>query len=212
MASSIPDGLEAFVESIGTFLPPYLSQFDKKKLAEALAQFPDNMDYYTLASVGDQAFQGDGWEGFLIYDFEEGETVSDLSGIILSNSCDIDIANDRDRDRNVVFAPVIKLEGCIESWRESGVSEQTIGQRYRDITRQRITDLFYLPEMPGKLPELIVSLDDVHSLPRKVFDSSVRTRVFTLNFYGFYLLLLKLSIHFTRIQEGMRREVYRLGA
>jgi len=197
---------EEFVESIGTFLPPYLSHFDRSKLAEALRQFPENMDYYTLQPLGREIYQGDGWKGFLIYDFDAGEPVSDVSGIILSNSCDLDSKNERDRSRNVVFAPVARLQGHIQSWRDAGVGEDKIEQRYEDITKQRITDLFYLPECSGRFPELVVSLDDVHSIPRHVFDTTEGGRIFCLNFYGFYLFVLKLSIHFTRVQEGMNRE------
>ena len=57
------------------------------------------------------------------------------------------------------------------------------------------------------LDEAVVFFDytnsfDVHFIDR---DKLKERRLVSLSYYGFYILLLKLSIHFTRIQEKVQR-------
>jgi len=64
-----------------------------------------------------------------------------------------------------------------------------------------------LPKGAGLQEESIVFLDRINNISNKVIKSEeLQTRrIFTLSDYGFYLFLLKISIHFSRIQEKVDR-------
>jgi hypothetical protein len=77
----------------------------------------------------------------------------------------------------------------------------------RAIVRQEITTFFYLPK-GALLPEdHIALLDRINNCDlRFLSEEFVReNRLFSLSNYGLYLFLLKISIHFTRITEGLDR-------
>ena len=67
--------------------------------------------------------------------------------------------------------------------------------------------MFYLP--PGlRLEEEWIALFDKvvnHNANALNFNELLKNRLFTLSDYGFYLFLFKLSIHFTRLREGVVR-------
>lgn len=205
MAQESLEHIQRLIDSLDTFLPPYLSQFDREKLKEALSQFPNNMNYYLSHRESEFPLQGDGWRGFVVYDYEDEKTLVDRAGIIFSNSCDINPDNARDINRAVIFAPLSPLHSYVSALEDRGVDGNRIKDLCSNIREQRITDLFYLPSVSEEIPEALVSMDTLHSLPRPVFDRAVTKHLFTLSMYGFYLFLLKISIHFTRVQEGIRR-------
>src|SRR6266498_2622004 len=102
---------EPSFEDFKAFLPAYLSPEKKEALFEQLRSYPANLEYYTRAGDAHEMaelLQGDGWQGFVAIKFETLERKV-VSGIILSNSCDIDTRNRRDLPVDVVFAPLIKL-------------------------------------------------------------------------------------------------------
>lgn len=196
--------IQALLESLEVF-PTYLTQFDKKALIKALKEFPDNMNYYLPRRASSYPMQGDGWRGFLIYDFESRIELTGRTGLVMSNTCDINLDNVRDYDKAVIFAPLVALNSHREILLKRGIRRDKIDEQYNNFRAQRVTDVFYLPELPGHIPEAIAFLDDVHSLPRKIFSDNVDEHVFTMNDYGFYLFLLKLTVHFTRMHEGQSR-------
>ena len=53
----------------------------------------------------------------------------------------------------------------------------------------------------------LLVLDRINNCDAQAVDLSelVKTRLFTLSDYGFYLFLYKLSLHLTRIREGIAR-------
>ena len=134
--------------------------------------------------------------------YERSKTVS---GVILSNTCDLSPENIESRPVNILFAPLIKLSAYDELLRNREISEEQRRDTLETIRNQRVTYLFYCPAYGTVLDESMVLLDDIHAHPAKHFIENERRAVFTLNQYGFYLFLLKLSIHFSRFQEGIKR-------
>ena len=181
--------------------PPYLFAENKRELFSELLKFPENMSFY---SYREELLQGDGWKGFIAIDFHTGERKT-VSGAILSNSCDIDPQNVRSLPVNVLFAPLIELRKYTDALRTLGKKDDQIKNTIIDLKRQRITNVFYLPECPGFISESLILLDDIHRHPLQDFIVQPRQSLFTLNDYGFYIFLIKLSIHFTRFQEGVIR-------
>jgi hypothetical protein len=150
--------------------------------------------------------QGDGWTKIEILDFATGAR-DKIKGVLLSNSCDINPNNPRDFPPRIVFAPLIPLQAYVDLLRSASVLKpEQIEAKLDSIRKQRVTSLFYLPEGGGLDADHIAILDDLHNVPLKMFLKEVdRVKLFTLGQMGFYLFLLKLSIHFCRFQEGVAR-------
>jgi len=192
------------VESIKDHIPYYLTEDKKVALARALHDFPERFDYY-IGRYKDEALQGDGWFGLEALNFANGERRA-IKGIVLSNSCDIDPHNVRDLPVNVSFAPIIKLSRYSNLLEAQGISPAKIESKLDAIRLQRVTTCFYLPKGGELEEEYIALLDDVHSLPvDSFFAYEPRGKMFTLSQAGFYMFLLKLSIHFCRFHEEVER-------
>jgi hypothetical protein len=199
----VPD--ETLFELIRVFLPPYLSPTNGKKLSDALKQFPDNKDFYYQNPPSD-LLQGDCWRGFVVLNFDTAEKKV-VSGVIISNSCDIDVRNPRALEVRILFAPLLKLATYEKLLRDSGRTPEQIAATLSDVRKQRVTNIFYLPELPRQVEESIIVLDDVHAHPVKDFANlKDKSRLFSLNMYAFYLFIMKLSIHLCRFQEGIERD------
>jgi len=196
---------EQLLEKIQRALPPYLSAETKKELLAQLLRYPDNKNYYGTIPGETEPLQGDGWRGFIVVNFHDAQRDAVL-GLVVSNSCDIAAENEPDPDQCLLFAPMLDLDRYAALLQEAGKTPQQIGDLLADIRKQEIHRLFYLPPMPGMLGESIVRLDDVHAQPLSSIKPENIQRVFSLNQYGWYVLLIKLSIHFTRMAEHVERE------
>jgi hypothetical protein len=189
-------------EDIKDHLPPYLSSEQKGDLFRDLGNFP-KINYYILKNE-QELLQGDAWTGFTVLDFVSGEKKK-VKGIILSNSCDIDIQNERDLSIKIVFVPLVKLDQYIKLLYLANLSQERVDSKIEAIKQQRVTSLMYFPKGGELTDDYIANLDDIHSLPLRYFISGEETKLFTLSQAGFYVFLLKLSIHFCRFQENVLR-------
>jgi hypothetical protein len=182
-------------------LPPYLSPAQKELLYRELKSFPQKFSYYT-SNFADQLLQGDGWNGLTVLDFDTAQK-KQVKAIILSNTCDIDPKNKRSVPPKIIFAPIVRLTKYHGLLSRDGLSDKEITDKINAIKRQEVTSIFYLPRGGKMDDEYIVSLDDLHSQPYNSFQQS--EKLFTLSQQGFYLFLLKLSIHFCRFNDGLIR-------
>jgi hypothetical protein len=204
-------------EEIKKYLPQYLSVSSQEELFKELKQFPENLDQriYTtrLEAQEDIIFQGDGIQNLLYINLPETD-VGKVPGMILSNTCSIAPANNRLLPTRMVYAPIFNLEKYEQSLIKAFVvtekkSIQSINDHIADIKKQYVSHIFYLPK-GGKLEnDSIVFFDRLNncasaSIKREALPDR---RIFTLSDYGFYLFLFKLSVHFTRIREGVSRSM-----
>ncbi len=188
---------------IGRYLPSYLTPKEKRDLVIGLKDFPDYFNYYLIGKLQNEALQGDVWDDFTVIKFESGER-KNVTGVVLSNSCDIDISNPRSMPIFITFAPLIRLEK-LEAVLRSQKPEREVNNILKDIRAQRISSFIYFPENTTiSLPESAAYLNDLHSMPINAFSEQAK-KVITLTQQGFYLFILKLSIHFTRFQEDVSR-------
>ena len=192
------------VESIKDQIPYYLTEDKKTALAKALADFPDRFDYF-ISRYKDEVLQGDGWSGLQVVNFENGQK-RPVKGIVLSNSCDIDPTNQRDFPVNLTFAPIIKLSSYVALMEHYGMGSEKIRSKLDSIRLQKVTSCFYLPKGEGLDEDYVAMLDDVHTLPFSSFYArEPRGKLFTLSQAGFYMFLVKLSLHFCRFHEEVER-------
>lgn len=194
-------------EDIKKYLPQYLSDSDAKQLFSALKDFPNNIDerFYNSYNLDDNIlYQGDCLKD--IPAFNLPDTCSKLSqSMAISNTCDMDLNNKRLWNTRILFSQIILLEK-LEKALYQKFSEDRISNYISSLKKQQITNAFYLPKSKN-LDEAIVFFDYTNSFDINFVDreSLKEKRLVSLSNYGFYILLLKLSIHFTRIQEKVQR-------
>ena len=197
-------GMQVTTESIKEQIPYYLTQKAKDNLAKALDSFPRQIDYY-IDQFENQILQGDGWTSITVFSFETGERRM-VKAMLLSNSCDVAPDNKRIFPTKLTFAPIIKLNRYRELLNKAGLDEKQVLEKVAAIKEQKVTALFYLPKGAGLDEEYIALLDDLHTVPYQAFSiQSEKQKVFTLGQVGFYLFLLKLSVHFCRFHEEIHR-------
>lgn len=163
--------------------------------------------YYLNAaqdSYADERLQGDGWRGLPLFSFASGER-QDVRGILLSNTCDVSLENDRTLPPKLVFAPIIKLSAIEARFASRGISPAQVAGKIGAIKQQIATSVFYLPAGGPLDEDYVALLDDVHSAPVSAHDNDNREKLFTLSMAGFYLFVFKLSVHFCRLQENVDR-------
>lgn len=192
-------------EDIKDHLPYYLSKEAKDGILKALKDFPEKLNYYTIYHQND-FLQGDGWDSLDVVNIEHLEKKA-TKGILLSNSCDISVENTRALPARVVFAPIIPLKKY-ENLLQQKISDQaSITAKMDAIKRQHVTSIFYLPKGGSLAEDYIALLDDLHNLPiNSIAENKSKYKYFTLSQVGFFMFLLKLSIHFCRFHENVLRD------
>ncbi|MEN6349282.1 MAG: hypothetical protein ABFD08_07810 [Syntrophomonas sp.] len=199
--------MEINSESIREQIPYYLTKSQKEWLVKALKDFQNNqgnVNYY-LHAYHDELLQGDGWTKLQMRRFETGEKGTIL-GIILSNSCDVSSENKRDLPAKITFAPLVPLDRYVKLLELRGINSDLIQAKVKSIKKQAITSLFFLPAGGDLDNDHVALLDELYSMPAKVFESeTAKSKVFTLSLFGFYLFIFKISVHFCRFGEDVAR-------
>lgn len=199
------------LESLQQQIPYYLTAEDRQVLVDELKAISKGgtADYF-LSPYNDafhhDMLQGDGWRAFQLFMFDTGERRS-VQGLVLSNSCDVEPGNARDVPARVIFAPLVKLSVYEGLLRGSGIDPQRIDEKIASVRAQKTTNMFFLPAGGPLADDHVVRLDDVHSMPAAAHAKSEgREKLFTLSNTGFYMLVLKLSVHFCRLHEKVNRK------
>lgn len=202
-------------EEIKKYLPPYLSPREERKLFDELERFPSNINdsIYASQNVSDtQIRQGDGLEAMPLVSLPEN-TVQEKPVLVISNTCDISPQNRRATTPRVMYCPIINFESfshCIKASPKYD-TEEAAEDYFQYVKEQKVSSLFYLPPSPvQEIDESLALLSRVSNCSMEVVyeEGNVdKDRIFSLGLYGFYLLLLKISIHFSRFKEEIHREI-----
>ena len=198
-------------ESLQKQIPLYLTAEDQHSLIRDLKAIAGGAETnYFLSDYrndfNEVMLQGDGWKGFQLFIFESGERRS-IRGVVLSNSCDVDPKNPRELPARVIFAPLVKLAAYQAVLAQSGIDSARIEGKIAAIKAQKTTNVFYLPANGALTEDFVIRLDETHSMPVAAhLGSAEREKLFTLSNTGFYMLVLKLSVHFCRLQEKVNRK------
>jgi len=202
------------LEEIKKYLPKYLSASAREELFDELKHFPGNIDqrlYTTSLKEEPSIFQGDGIRDLLFVNLP-AKTFNPAPGIIISNTCDIDSGHKRLMPMRMVYAPIFNLNKYRQALFKDHVqtkirSEESIEAHIIEIKKQRISHIFYLPKTNGLENDSLVFFDRLNNCPSDYFQEEQiqDKRIFILSDYGYYLFLFKLSVHFTRIREGISR-------
>jgi hypothetical protein len=203
---------KSIFDDIRIFLPKYLSDAEQKNLFSELKSFPINVDqrlYSLKLKEENNLFQGDGYKSIIMADYEEKKFI-EVKCILLSNTCDVSKKNKRNYCIPYkTFAPIFKLKEYQEALLEDYPSQiKSIQNHIESIRKQENTSMFYLPSLHEEGEEYFVRFDCSFSIPDDLISMNklLDKRLFVLSNYGFYLFLLKVSIHSSRIQEGINRD------
>ena len=205
------------LDEIKKYLPQYLTSDSQRKLFEELKSFPENIDqrfYSRELSQNATIFQGDGVNDLLVINLPDLK-VRPTPSIVLSNTCDVDLKNERLFESRVVYAPIFQLSKYKRFLVKENVelgkcSIGRVEKHIEAIKKQFVTQILYLPQGLNLKNDRIVFLDRLNNCPIKSLYNIGKMKdkkIFTLSDLGFYVFLIKLSIHFTRIREGIERPV-----
>ena len=217
------------VETLRQQIPYYLTAEDRQVLVRELDAIGAGgaVDYFLSVgrdSFKDKMLQGDGWRGFRLFQSDVNQNhragwrilrlfrpnparQRSVRGLVLSNSCDIDPGNIRELPTRVIFAPLVKLSAYKGLLERNGVAARQIRDKIAAIKAQKTTNVFYLPAGGPLDEEHIVRFDEANSmLVAEHTRNSENAKLFTLSNTGFYMLALKLSVHFCRLQEKINRK------
>lgn len=205
-----------FIEELDRLLPPELVVQKKERLREGLRQFsdPDNSQdkYYTdfyLPKSYDYFLQGDLIKEirFPIFNAESGEYEKlYFDALLVSNTCDVDEANKRSISKRPLLAKLIPLERFVDSLKELEV--ENAAEILTQIKNQQFSNVFYLPITKDKT-EYLAYLDDLSIIEKEELnalkDDISINRIESLDYFGYYLFIFKLSYHLCRLPEETER-------
>ena len=203
-----------------SLLPAYLLDYQKERLSRALGQFQgsdsenteiDYSDFY-LFNPPQTLLQGDLMLSVPrpIWNIERQIFETFFSrGLLISNSCDVALDNKRTIQKDAVFAPIIPLSEFEKDLIEKDFNRQKIESIFKQLKNQLYSNILYLPSPERAHNGFIVYLDQLFSLPNEeiVFlqKDLTKHRYQTLDNFGSYLMIVKLSFHFCRVPEEVER-------
>jgi hypothetical protein len=196
-------------EDISIYLPKYLSEESQDKLFQELKNFPHNDSNKFYSALEDNfVFQGDAIKDIPFLTLPEPKIEKTLV-LILSNTCDVEQGNIRLFPAFVNYCPLIKLSKYINLLEKKNVLKSKIESHLQDIKSQRITQIMFFPKGKDLDDDYIAFFERVNHIKNDFIkrETLEQTRLFSLSNFGFYLLLIKLSIHYTRIREGVDRKI-----
>jgi hypothetical protein len=203
------------LEWIEKFFPIELTEQRKGRLRDGLKTFalgtsPKTYTDFYLASIPNYFLQGD-----LIFDlrFPQWDTENRIfekayfKSIILSNSCDIDEANQATRTlpKRVIIAKLFTLADFEEGLQTLNIENSNA--IVVNLKNQEYSNLMYFP--PINNIEYIAFFDELGSITNEelnVLKSNIsNNRIASLDLFGHYLLVFKLSYHLCRLPEEIDR-------
>lgn len=197
---------------------PYISETDKNRLRKGLAQFraektesDKNYTHFYLSSESGFLLQGDLISEIRVPFWNEGMRNYEkkiTSAIIISSTCDIeDETKNRDIPKQILFAPLVELEDYLsEIAKNQNIKIENIEF---NIKNQQNSNVFYLPPNPQNGKEYVAILDRLFWFPtkelQKLNTQLLQYRIASLDYFGYYLFLLKISYHLCRLPEDKHR-------
>lgn len=197
------------IEDIQLYLPKYLSPESSNQLFENLEDFPNNIDkrlYSSICQGKDIIYQGDGLYKLPVIKLPEKE-IKEIPVMVLTNTCDNYPENEKFFNSCICYCPILNLNKYKEMLLINGEPRQSVESHIESIKKQRVSQIFYVPNGALLKEESIVFFDRIVSCES---DSIIKNNIsngklFSLSDYGLYLFVFKLSVFFTRLNEGQGR-------
>jgi hypothetical protein len=204
------------IEELEKLLPPELTDQKKGRLREGLMQFSDPYNlqdkFYTdfyLPISHNYFLQGDMIREMRFSSFNQKTGQYNklyYDALIVSNTCDIDESNKRTLRKKVVLAKLITVDVFIESLRELGV--ENAAEILTHVKNQQYSNIIYLPSSRNK-QDYLAYLDDISIVEKEEInilkEDISSNRIESLDYFGYYLFIFKLSYHMCRLPEETER-------
>jgi hypothetical protein len=204
-----------------TTLPSYLFNTEKGRIKIGLSQFfeanhhqKDKVysNFYLEENTILFFIQGDIFNSIPAIEWDDDNScyyTAFTPAMLVSNSCDISPDNNRQLPKEALFAPVIPLVEFIKGLEDDGMIKDQITSIINNLKHQDYSNIFYLPPNPLDLSENIVLLDKVYWHPSSEIQKKLadikNERGISLDHFGFYLFIAKLSFHLCRVPEEIER-------
>lgn len=155
----------------------------------------------------DAPLQGDVYEGVPCVVRKSGELkLVSRRAMLITNSCDADRGNARAIPVELTVVPVLRLSRYHQMLIDNSVTPEAADNMINAIKRQEKTNLLFLPSGGHLTEETVALLDAAQSMTWEQFrEMGAPRRVAVLTQRGFWMLLIKLSMHFQRPHEGVPR-------
>lgn len=144
--------------------------------------------------------QGDFLETFPVsyIDPEEKPVTKRQTVMLINNTCDLPPG----RSQFVSVAPVFDLGKYLEG-RAKVRKTESLTNFEKDLRKNQITDLLFIPRLRGFVNGALVRLDMICSVPTIFLEQGISrsTRAASFSQTGFYVLLMKLTHHLTRTES-----------
>jgi hypothetical protein len=192
------------LEKLAETYPRYLTPGQQRELTSELDKFPA-IKYY--AESKEDLLQGDVWMNMTGLVFSSaGASFQKRSWMIISNTCDVSSENRRSVPPSIAFAPIVSLAKYTDLMRRSGADDNQIANCVHDLRRQLLTGIYFLPAGGELTEDCVVLMDSIQSMPLTQFSAEQeKWRGASLSQAAFWVLLIKLSIHFCRAFESVAR-------
>jgi len=178
--------MHEFIEFVYELFPSIKSH-TKDRVKASITQFQKEGKQFNcfLYKPFDFLAQGDIIESlpFKIFKPDGNEYVMKTKGILLSNTCDAE------NDSFIAFSPLLPVK-------ELNVDKYA-------LINNLIYRFLYFPE--PNFSEYVIDLTLIHSFPKNLVNSAIKDgrikKLGSLNDFGYYLFLCKLTVHFMRPED-----------
>lgn len=172
---------------------PSIDYKEKELVKDYFAGFEYNCDKFFTIYEKKFILQGDLLSNIKFILISENEDVlcTNTIGMVLSNTCDIK------QDKFIIMAPVFPFEYFNEIYPE-------LKKCIDSLKKNLIFRFFYVPSCYGN-PEFVVDFTKICSYEKTYLINKIKKnstkKVLSLTQLGYYLLILKLTIHLLRSES-----------
>ena len=187
--------IDEFIEFVAETMPS-ISPYTVKKIKSSISQFDFDKDKdcskdcTIMESQYDFLIQGDIIENVPFYRINPNNgklQIKKSKGLIITNTCDCS------RDKNILIAPFIPIDKLEEMSADTIIS----------MKKNKVYSKMYIPD--NDLKDYIIDFSLMNTYNRELILKQVEDKKIkklkSLNTYGFYLFICKMTIYFCRPED-----------
>lgn len=179
--------ISSFVDFVHQLFPS-INPYTKEKVKESLRQFertgikqnfflPEPFAYLAQGDIVDEL-------PFFLTDSNGNELLYKTKAMLISNTCDAE------NDKQIIFSPLYRID--------------EIDMNVEQLKRNQNYSMLYIPE--ELTSEYFIDLSCMNSFSRLGIEAILKSgklrKLASLNSFGYYLFLSKLTVHFMRPEDS----------
>ncbi|MBD7987098.1 hypothetical protein H9645_03560 [Luteimonas sp. Sa2BVA3] len=194
------------IEHARALFAPELAEDDLKEVVRQIQKLQEGRGF--LAAHHEiPRLQGDIWSGLPIVRISaDGHAAArPARAMLLSNTCDIAEENARDYRAHVTYVPVVRISAFERMLTNGGLPQDRINSIVQSIRLNESTRVFFVEAGAGLEEDCLAMLDQAFSASADILNAGHCERLAVLSDRGHWALVLKMSVHFCRLREGVVR-------